>query len=93
MMSTLKCLRTGLKLAVFTVFFTYYQLSSFKRYLNGNGKKNSCLHNEKYTLKEKKLTKFIFKQILNTVFGVFLKIDNRAFTDLTNKMQQTCRYS
>ena len=44
-------------------------------------------------VKEKNSTKFIFKQILNTVFGVFLKIDNRAFTDLTNKMQQTCRYS
>ena len=40
----------------------------------------------KYTSKEKKSTKFIFKQILNTVFGVFLKIDT-AVTDLTNKMQ------
>ena len=32
----------------------------------------------KYTSKEKKSTKFIFKQILNTVFGVFLKIDTRS---------------
>ena len=30
------------------------------------------------TSKEKKSTKFIFKQILNTVFGVFLKIDTRS---------------
>ena len=27
---------------------------------------------------KKKSTKFIFKQILNTVFGVFLKIDTRS---------------
>ena len=32
----------------------------------------------KITLKEKNLTKFIFKQISNTVFGVFLKIDTRS---------------
>ena len=30
------------------------------------------------TSKEKKSTKFIFKQILNTVCGVFLKIDTRS---------------
>ena len=29
-------------------------------------------------VKIKKSTKFIFKQILNTVFGVFLKIDTRS---------------
>ena len=28
--------------------------------------------------RKKKSTKFIFKQILNTVFGVFLKIDTRS---------------
>ena len=33
---------------------------------------------KKYTSKEKKSTKFIFKQILNTVCGVFLKIDTRS---------------
>ena len=32
----------------------------------------------KITLKEKNLTKFIFKQISNTVFGVFLKIETRS---------------
>ena len=37
-----------------------------------NGKKNTC------TSKEKKSTKFIFKQILDTVFGAFLKIDTRS---------------
>ena len=50
MMSTLKCLRTGLKLAVFTVFSQNYQLSSFKRYLNGNLfsflNKPNCLNGE-----------------------------------------------
>ena len=34
---------------------------------------------KKYTSKEKRSTKFIFKQILNTVFGVFLKIDTRSY--------------
>ena len=33
---------------------------------------------KKYTSKEKKSTKFIFKRILNTVCGVFLKIDTRS---------------
>ena len=51
------------------------------------------LNGEKYTLKAKNSTKFIFILSLNTVFGVFLKIDNRAFTNLSNKMQQTCKYS
>ena len=33
---------------------------------------------KKYTSKGKKSTTFIFKQILNTVCGVFLKIDTRS---------------
>ena len=33
---------------------------------------------KKYTSKEKKSIKFIFKQILNTIFGVFLKMDTRS---------------
>jgi len=33
---------------------------------------------KKYSLKEKNSTKFIFQQTLNTVFGVFLKIDTRS---------------
>ena len=41
-------------------------------------KKPALLNGKKYTSKEKKSTKFIFKQILNTVFGVILKIDNRS---------------
>ena len=41
-------------------------------------KKPGCLNGKKYTLKEKKSTKFIFKQILNTVFGVFFKSDTRS---------------
>ena len=32
----------------------------------------------KIYFKGKKSTKFIFKQILNTAFGVFLKIDTRC---------------
>ena len=36
-------------------------------------------------VKIKKSTKFIFKQILNTVFGVFLKIDTRSHGLLKNK--------
>ena len=33
---------------------------------------------KKYTSQEKKSTIYIFKQILNTVFGVFLEIDTRS---------------
>ena len=40
--------------------------------------KTRLSYGEKYTSKEKKSTKFIFKQILDTVFGVILKIDNRS---------------
>ena len=39
----------------------------------------------KYTSKEKKSTKFIFKQILNIVFGVFLKIDTRSHARVFEK--------
>ena len=35
-------------------------------------------YGKKYTSKEKKSTTFIFKEILNTVFRVFLKIDTRS---------------
>ena len=41
-------------------------------------KNPAVLSRKKYTSKEKKSTKFIFKQILNTVSGVFLKIDTRS---------------
>ena len=40
--------------------------------------KTRLSYGEKYTSQEKKSTTFIFKQILNTVFGVILKIDNRS---------------
>ena len=86
-----------IKTGCFYSIFTNYQLPSFKRDLNGNlflfWNKPGCLNGEKYTLNAKNSIKFIFILILNTVFGVFLKIDNRAFTDLSNKMQQTCKYS
>ena len=41
-------------------------------------KNPAVLSGKKYTSKEKKSTKFILKQILNTIFGVFLKIDTRS---------------
>ena len=40
--------------------------------------KTRLFYGKKYTSKEKKSTKSIFNQILNTVFGVFLKIDTRS---------------
>ena len=40
--------------------------------------KTRLSYGKKYTSKEKKSTKFIFKQILYTVFGVFLKTDTRS---------------
>lgn len=51
---------------------------NLNRLFIGCFEKNRLSYGKKYTSKEKKSTKFIFKQILNTVFGVFLKIDNRS---------------
>ena len=46
---------------------------------------------KKYTSKEKKSTKSIFKQILNTVFGVFVKIDTRSHgLDKQNAIDMQC---
>ena len=51
---------------------------NLNRLFIGCFEKTRLSHGKKYTSKEKKSTKFIFKQILNTVFGVFLKIDTRS---------------
>ena len=40
--------------------------------------KPGCLNGKNIYFKEKNSTKFIFKQISNTVFGAFLKIDTRS---------------
>ena len=71
----------------------FHKLSLFKRHLNGNlfpnlilnrlfigcFEKPACPQWQKNILpRKKKSTKFIFKQILNTVCGVFLKIDIRS---------------
>ena len=56
------CTQTKLKQAVYRVFW----------------KNQAVLSGKQYTSKEKESTKFIFKQILTTVFGVFLNIDTRS---------------
>ena len=56
------CSQTKLKQAVYRVFW----------------KNPAVLSGKRYTSKEKRSTKFIFKQILYTVFGVFLEIDTRS---------------
>ena len=51
---------------------------NLNRLFIGCFEKTRLFYGKKYTSKEKKSTKFIFNQILNTVFGVFLKIDTRS---------------
>ena len=51
---------------------------NLNRLFIGFFEKTRLFYGKKYTSKEKQSTKFIFKQILNTVFGVFLKIDTRS---------------
>ena len=79
MTNILKSLQTGLKLAVFTAFsqsILIYKVFKWKPVSKPNlnslfigcFEKPSCPVGKKYTSKEKKSTKFIFEQILNTVF-------------------------
>ena len=88
-MSTLKCFQTGFKLAAFTVFsqtILILNVSKWKPVSKPNlnrlfieyFEKNRLSQWEKIYFKEKNSTKFIFKQISNTVFSVFLKIDTRS---------------
>ena len=72
----------------YSIFTNYPHLKVFKwkpvskpdlnRLFIGCFEKNRLSYGKKYTSKEKKSTKFIFKQILNTVCGVFLEMYTRS---------------